>query len=128
LRCGKRGEPGRSGSPAGLPPQCSSSTPLEPPNPTVSNIVAITAGENQSLAIRIDLEIASIVLGSQGPILRFHTFAGQNYWVEYSPDMSAGSWSPLPNGSVPGDGYDATLTDADPTATSGRFYRIRRMP
>ena len=91
----------------------------------VSNAVAIAAGENQSLAIRIDLKVASIALSDQGPVIRFHTFAGQNYSVEYSPDLSPGSWTPLPTGNVSGNGQDAAVTDSDPAPPGARFYRVR---
>ncbi len=94
----------------------------------VSNVVAIAAGENQSLAIRIDLKIASIALSGQGPVICFHTFAGQSYLVEYSRDLSSGSWSPLPDGSVSGDGQDAAVTDTDPALPDSRFYRVRLLP
>ena len=94
----------------------------------VSNVVAIAAGQYQSLAIRIDLKVASIGLSAQGPVIRFHTFAGQSYVVEYSVDLAPGSWTPLPTGSVSGDGQDATVTDSDPAAPGTRFYRVRRLP
>ena len=95
---------------------------------TVSNVVAIAAGDNQSLVIRIDLKVASIALGQQGPVIGFHTFASQNYVVESSPDLSSASWTPLPIGSIAGDGRDAAVTDSDPTLTGTRFYRVRLMP
>jgi alpha-tubulin suppressor-like RCC1 family protein len=94
----------------------------------VSNVVALAAGESQSLAIQLALQIASITLSNQEPVICFHTFAGQNYSVEYSPDLSPNSWSPLPNGTVSGDGQDAAVTDTDPAIPGPRFYRVRRVP
>jgi alpha-tubulin suppressor-like RCC1 family protein len=91
----------------------------------VSNVVAIAAGGNQSLAIKSDLKVDSITLESQGAVIRFHTFAGQTYLVEYSPDLSPTNWGPVASGSVSGDGHEAAVTDIAPRVAGSRFYRIR---
>jgi alpha-tubulin suppressor-like RCC1 family protein len=94
----------------------------------VSNVVAISAGFYQSLAIMADLKIDSIHIAPQGPALDFHTFAGQQYSVEYSSDLTPGSWLPLPGGNVSGTGSDAEVTDSDGATAAGRFYRLRLVP
>jgi len=96
--------------------------------PGVSNVVAISAGFYQSLAIIADLRIDSINLAPQGPALNFHTFAGQQYSVEYSPDLISGSWSPLPNGNISGNGLDMQVIDTAGVDAASRFYRLRLLP
>jgi alpha-tubulin suppressor-like RCC1 family protein len=96
--------------------------------PAVSNVVAISAGFYQSLAIIADLKIDSIRIASQGPALNFHAFAGQQYSVEYSPDLTSGSWSPLPGGNVSGTGLDTQVIDTAGVGAASRFYRLRLLP
>lgn len=96
--------------------------------PGVSNVVAISAGFYQSLAIMADLKIDSIHIAPQGSALDFHTFAGQQYSVEFSPDLAPGSWLPLPGGNVSGNGSDAEVTDSDGATAAARFYRLRLVP
>jgi hypothetical protein len=36
--------------------------------------------------------------------------------VEYSPDLTPGSWSPLSGGNAGGDGFDAVVTDTNALA------------
>jgi alpha-tubulin suppressor-like RCC1 family protein len=96
--------------------------------PSVSNVVAISAGFYQSLAIIADLRIDSINLAAQGPALSFHTFAGQQYSVEFSPDLAPGSWQPLPGGNVFGTGLDTQVMDTAGVGAAARFYRLRLMP
>jgi hypothetical protein len=66
-------------------------------------------------------------VNNQQPVVRFHTFSGQQYQIEYSPDFSPGSWTALPGGAVAGNGFDASVTDPQPaTAFSKRFYRLEQ--
>ena len=95
----------------------------------LSNVVTIAAGGFRSLAIKAKPRISSIESSGQNQLLHFGTFSGQQYTVEYSPDLAPGSWTELPGGSVPGDGYDATVVDTN--ALSGaqkRFYRTKASP
>jgi len=92
--------------------------------PGLSNVVAIAGGGSESLALSVGLQL-SISLNGQTPTLQFHTFAGRQYVVEYSPDLSAGSWLNLPGGSIAGNGYDAFVTDTSASA-SARFYRVQQ--
>lgn len=96
--------------------------------PGVSNVVAISAGFYQSLAIIADLKIDSIQSAPQGPALNFHTFAGQQYSVEYSPDLTSGNWSPLPGGNVSGNGLDTQVIDTAGVTATLRFYRLKLLP
>jgi alpha-tubulin suppressor-like RCC1 family protein len=91
----------------------------------LSNVVAVAAGYQSSLALVADLRIAGIALSDQGPVIRFRTFAGQRYAVECSPDLSVGSWVTSPGGTIFGDGNDAQWTDATPAAETARFYRVK---
>jgi alpha-tubulin suppressor-like RCC1 family protein len=97
-------------------------------SPGVSNVVAISAGFYQSLAITADLKIDSIHFAPQGPALDFHTFAGQQYSVEFSPDLAPGSWLPLPGGNVSGNGLDTQVIDTDGADSASRYYRLRLLP
>jgi alpha-tubulin suppressor-like RCC1 family protein len=91
----------------------------------LSNVVAIAVGYDHCLAITIDLKISSIKQATPNPAIRFHTFSGQQYLVEYSPDLSPGSWSNLPGGDVSGNGFDALVTDTNAVAAA-KFYRIKQ--
>jgi hypothetical protein len=93
----------------------------------LTNVVAISAGAGHSLAITIPLQITSIFLTSKSSLLRFHTFSGQQYSVEYSPDLSPGSWTALVGGNVSGNGQDAWVTDTNAAASAtARFYRVKQ--
>jgi len=93
----------------------------------LSNIVAIAAGQQLcSFAIVAKLRINSARLTNQFPAIQFRTFSGQQYSVEYSPDLSSGSWLPLPGGSVSGDGHDAQVTDTNGVVSGARFYRVKQ--
>jgi alpha-tubulin suppressor-like RCC1 family protein len=92
-----------------------------------SNVVAIAAGRAVSLAIRADPQITSISVTGSIAVIRFLTFAGRAYVVESCPDLVSGSWTPLPGGSIPGDGREASIADAL-VYESARFYRLRVSP
>jgi len=91
----------------------------------VSNVVAISAGYYQSLAIIADLKIDSIQSRLDGLALGFHTFAGRQYSVEFSPDLIPPNWLPLPSGNVLGNGQDVQVIDSSPANTATRFYRLK---
>jgi hypothetical protein len=93
--------------------------------PGVSNVVAISAGFYQSLAIIADLRIDSINLAPLGPALNFHTFAGRQYSVEFSPDLAPGGWLPLPGGNASGTGLDTQVIDTAGIGGASRFYRLK---
>ena len=103
----------------------SSSPPARPPTGLLSNIVAIAVGVDHYLAITVDLKINSIEQTDANPALRFHTFSGRQYSVEYSTDLSPGSWVNLPGGGISGNGFDVLVTDTNAVAAA-RFYRLRQ--
>jgi len=79
------------------------------------------------LAMSIPLQITSLTWTNQSALLRFHTFSGQQYGVEFSQDLSPGSWSILPGGNVSGDGSDYWATDSNAlSVASARFYRMKQ--
>jgi alpha-tubulin suppressor-like RCC1 family protein len=90
----------------------------------VSNVVAIAAGFYQSLAITADVKIDSIQSRLDGLAIGFHTFAGRQYSVEFSPDLIPPNWLPLPGGNVLGNGQDVQVIDSSP-ANDTRFYRLK---
>ena len=89
-----------------------------------ANLSNVAAAIQVSLAVVVDLSISGVTMSDQGPVLRFHTFAGQQYSVECSTSLSPGDWSALPGGSIMGDGTDVSWTDTSPAASSPRFYRL----
>lgn len=70
--------------------------------------------------------IKSIEKSGQDIILKFPTAVGQMYSVEYSPNLSPGSWNDLPGSNIVGDGQEATVTDMNAVTSAGtRFYRLK---
>jgi len=73
-----------------------------------------------------DLAVASTTLtGANNTIvLQFKSTPGTTYTLQYSPDLTTGSWIDI--GSITSDGASATFTDTDPTRNSQarRFYRV----
>jgi len=65
------------------------------PPPGLGNVVAVAAGRAHSLAISVGLRLSSIKLQEQTPIITFHGFSGQQYSIEYSADLTPGSWIPV---------------------------------
>lgn len=93
----------------------------------LSNVVAIAAGGEISLAITADLRVLSLGVSNQLPVLAFHGFAGREYTAEFSTNLTAATWNNLLDGSVPGSGQRITVTDPNPVGGAGaRFYRIRQ--
>jgi hypothetical protein len=89
--------------------------------------IAEVGNPKHSLAISSPLEITSIERTNGNSVLRFHTFSGQQYTVQYSPETQAGSWTDLPGGTVAGDGHDTAMIDSTaPVAVPVRLYRLRR--
>jgi hypothetical protein len=93
----------------------------------LTNVVAISAGAGHSIATTIPLQFTSIIVTNQDSLLRFHTFYGQQYSVEFSPELSPVSWTPLSAGSFSGNGYDITVIDTNAVVSSpARFYRLKQ--
>ena len=93
----------------------------------LSNVIAVAAGRDASYAISAPLQFASIQITNQSPALRFHTFAGQNYEVQRSTNLSLGDWSVVPNGTVVGTGRDAVIVDTNAINVFNQlFYRLRQ--
>src|SRR5207249_883094 len=95
----------------------------------LSNVVAISAGNDTSLAVTADFEITSIQRTAQSAAIKFHTFAGKQYSVEYSTNLSLGNWSNVPGAVIQGNGQDASVTDSNAVAgTDLKFYRAVASP
>jgi hypothetical protein len=93
----------------------------------VSDVAQIAGGGEQSLTLTPALQFSSIELNGQSPKLRFHTFSGRQYAVQFSPTLNPGSWTNLPGAPISGDGYDALVTDTSATVNApSRYYRLRR--
>jgi hypothetical protein len=93
----------------------------------VGNITAIVGGADFSLALRSDFRITTIQPSAQGPKLKFQTFAGRQYSVEYSTNLSASNWAFVPGSGVNGSGQEASVTDTNSLLPSKRFYRARQV-
>ena len=100
---------------------------ITPPPADFTNVVAISTGTGHTVAVIAPLQITSITRTNQNSQLRFHTFSGQQYSVEYSPSLNPGSWTNLPGSNISGDGGDALVTDTNVTASiKARFYRLKQ--
>jgi hypothetical protein len=93
----------------------------------LNNVVAISSGQNYCMAITADLRRIAIEKGNDGPKIRFHTFPGLPYAIEYAADPRTSQWTVLGGGALLGTGGDVEVTDADPAAQA-RFYRVQRAP
>lgn len=70
------------------------------------------------------------------PELSFPTISNQTYALEFSPDLSPGSWSILsgidqnsePASNMVGDGGQTELVDTNAITATRRFYRVRLLP
>ncbi len=89
--------------------------------------MAIAAGFETSLALTIRPQVNTFEVRSNTAI-GFRSFAGQNYAVESSPNLAAGSWASLPGASlIQGTGQQITVFDTNsPTATPRKFFRLRQ--
>jgi alpha-tubulin suppressor-like RCC1 family protein len=93
----------------------------------LSNVVAIAAKGYRNHAIMVDLKITSLQRTSSDTQIRFHTFSGQQYSVQYSSNLTAGTWMNLPGSMVAGNGQVQSVTDTNAIATASlRFYRLRQ--
>jgi hypothetical protein len=94
----------------------------------LSNVIAISANSESTLALTAQLQIADINTHDGAASIKFHTFSGQNYSVEYSPNLQPGSWLALPGGNVQGNGADAVVDDSAVGSDASRFYRVKSVP
>ena len=95
----------------------------------LSNVVFIAAGANLSQAIVSSLEIASVQVIGRSAMLRFHTFAGQKYSIEYSSNVITTGWAPLFSSSIAGSGTEAAVVDTNALNIANiRFYRVKLVP
>ena len=98
----------------------------ETPPGDLSNVVSVAVGSSDSLAVTAGLTIKSVGIASQGPTLRFHTFSGRQYAVEFSSLPATNGWTNLPGGGFSGSGYDLVVTDTNAAGMPCRFYRVRQ--
>jgi hypothetical protein len=91
----------------------------------LTDVVTIAAHTGRGMAITAGLKILSIASFGNSALLRFHGFAGRQYTVEYTSDLTAGNWLELPGGVVEGSGLDAAVMDTNAMSEAvGRFYRV----
>jgi hypothetical protein len=75
----------------------------------------------------VDLKITSLQRTNSDTQIRFHTFSGQQYSVQFSSSLTAGTWMNLPGSMLSGNGHVQQLTDTNAVGTAGqRFYRLRQ--
>ena len=96
--------------------------------PFVKALLLAPCRDSESLAITTDLKIDSFELTDQGPAIRFQTFAGQRYSVEYSPDLNLTTWFSLPGGIVLGNGQEGEVIDTGSSNQPSRFFRLKLLP
>ena len=92
----------------------------------LTNVVAIAARDNRSVALTLDLKILSLLKLGQDAALRFWSFAGRQYLVEFSPDLV--NWQTTDMGSFSGNGQEIFAAETNAIANSPqRFYRIKEV-
>jgi len=91
----------------------------------LSNVLMVSAGGNQSLALRsIPIRITSVCFENSNAVVRFYGLAGKSYFVQVSTDLDVGSWVPLTVLPVPGNNEQISVVDPSTPATGSRFYRL----
>ena len=96
-----------------------------PPPPGLKNVIAISTAHQGTYAIVLDPQLSEVRRTGDDIVLRFRSFAGQLYQIQYSPDLRPDSWLPLPGGDVTGDGQDIEVTDSNVIpGQAARFYRL----
>ena len=73
------------------------------------------------------LKIDSATTSGSNVVINFGSVLGMKYQVEYSADLSSGTWPVLTNGVV-GTGGSLPIIDPNGTGLTQRFYRIRLLP
>jgi hypothetical protein len=92
---------------------------------SLSNIVAITARDNRSLAIAAELKILSLAQSGSNDVLHFWSFAGRNYSLQFAPDLTSGNWQPTDITGLAGTGQEIIVTETNAIANAPQgFYRI----
>jgi hypothetical protein len=56
--------------------------------------------------------------------LRFRSYSGQHYTVQYASSLTANSWTNLPGGGLAGTGGDLTVWDTNEPPVEVRYYRV----
>ena len=76
----------------------------------------------------VPLRITSIERLGSDIILKFRTSLGQQYYVEYSPDLSPGSWAAIGSMLI-GNGQEYIVADVSAgLSPNQRFYRVNQLP
>lgn len=92
----------------------------------LKDVVAISANFDRVVALVVPKpKIKSVTRSGLLPTIKFPTLPGQSYAVEYSTDLTPGSWRPVSGGNVSGTGNEMTVTDPDAAAANQRFYRLK---
>lgn len=93
-----------------------------------TNVVAIAAREGRNVALsQRNLKINSFEISGANLLLRFHTFVGREYSLEYSPDLAPSSWVDLTDNSLQGVGAETTFIDTNALLNAPiRFYRLKQ--
>ncbi|HEX5221360.1 MAG TPA: hypothetical protein VFZ59_17480 [Verrucomicrobiae bacterium] len=93
----------------------------------MDHVAQIAASENRSVALPVAVQIDALESNGPDALIRFHTFAGDQYVVESSTNLANApiNWNPLPTAALDGTGTTQTVTDTNALAeASMRFYRL----
>jgi hypothetical protein len=89
------------------------------------NLVAVSAGTPDILALAIPLRVDSVTLEGQDVSVGFRTFLGRHYLVEYSAGLNPPAWTPLPGADLVGTGGDVLVVDTNAVMVApSRWYRL----
>ena len=94
-------------------------------SPNLKNVIAVSAVDQGTYALVLDPALSTVRRDGSSVVLGFRSFFGQSYQIQYSTNLSAGSWLNLPGGNATGTGELMEVTDSNVlSGQSARFYRL----
>jgi hypothetical protein len=107
-----------------------------PTNAPATNLISLVVTDNgtpslsatQTFLVTVVLppQLGGVSLGANQLIFTWLSFAGLNYQLEYSDDLTVSGWAAV-GSSIAGTGANISVTNSL-DASSQRFFRVRLLP